>query len=157
MPPSNTSLGRHVFRKSHRRLYNSAEPVACFTCGAFFFYDTRANGKVRYCSVCKHKQILKRTAAYRKRHPDKHVQVQQRRRTRKGGSHTELFTHEDVVSHSGADCHLCGIPIDYSLTYPDPMSKSLDHVIPLSKGGAHTLSNVKMAHLRCNSKKGDRI
>lgn len=33
---------------------------------------------------------------------------------------------------------------------------SVDHVIPLSKGGTHTWDNVKLAHKRCNSKKGNK-
>jgi 5-methylcytosine-specific restriction endonuclease McrA len=31
---------------------------------------------------------------------------------------------------------------------------SLDHVIPLSKGGPHTYSNVVLAHRSCNSSRG---
>ena len=31
---------------------------------------------------------------------------------------------------------------------------SIDHVIPLSKGGTHSWDNVKLAHFSCNSAKG---
>ena len=31
---------------------------------------------------------------------------------------------------------------------------SLDHVVPLSKGGAHTYANVVLAHRSCNSRRG---
>lgn len=35
---------------------------------------------------------------------------------------------------------------------------SLDHVVPISKGGAHTYANVTLAHLECNTKRGvDRL
>ena len=37
------------------------------------------------------------------------------------------------------------------------MSATLDHVIPLAKGGAHARANVRCAHLICNLRKGDRI
>lgn len=37
------------------------------------------------------------------------------------------------------------------------MSPSIDHVIPLSRGGAHAMGNVQSAHLRCNSSKGDKL
>lgn len=33
------------------------------------------------------------------------------------------------------------------------MSASLDHVVPLSKGGDHTRSNSVVAHLICNIRK----
>ena len=37
------------------------------------------------------------------------------------------------------------------------MSASLDHIVPLSQGGTHTLGNVQLAHLVCNERKHDRI
>ena len=36
------------------------------------------------------------------------------------------------------------------------MSPSLDHVVPLSLSGAHTPENVRLAHVRCNTAKGNR-
>ena len=37
------------------------------------------------------------------------------------------------------------------------MSVSLDHVVPLSRGGSHTLGNVRCAHLICNIRKGSKF
>lgn len=34
---------------------------------------------------------------------------------------------------------------------------TIDHIIPLSKGGTHTYNNVQLAHYICNSKKSDKI
>jgi len=53
-------------------------------------------------------------------------------------------------------CHLCGEKVDRDLTWPDPASASLDHVRPISKGGTHTYFNVRLAHLMCNQRKGNR-
>lgn len=53
-------------------------------------------------------------------------------------------------------CYLCGETIDYNLKYPDPMSQSLDHVVPLIAGGSHTRDNLAYTHLRCNVRKGAR-
>lgn len=47
-------------------------------------------------------------------------------------------------------CNICGEKIDKNLKYPNPMSASLDHIIPLSKGGQHSYDNVHIAHLYCN-------
>jgi 5-methylcytosine-specific restriction endonuclease McrA len=53
-------------------------------------------------------------------------------------------------------CWLCGQPVDKSLPWPDPMSASVDHIVPLSVGGSLTdRSNVRLAHLRCNSSRGN--
>lgn len=74
-----------------------------------------------------------------------------------------------VRTRDGAACYLCGYDTnanDYmmrlgsngrqafivGLEYP-----SLDHVIPLSKGGAHSMSNSRLAHTYCNSIKSDQM
>jgi len=53
-------------------------------------------------------------------------------------------------------CALCGLAIDAELRWPDPLSKSVDHIVPLSKGGTHEQGNLQWAHLRCNMRKGSR-
>lgn len=60
----------------------------------------------------------------------------------------------DVYERDEWICGLCSEPVDRRASYPDPMSASLDHILPLSKGGHHTLSNVQLAHLACNVRKG---
>ena len=35
--------------------------------------------------------------------------------------------------------------------------RTLDHIIPLSRGGQHILANLVFAHKRCNSQKGDKL
>lgn len=54
-------------------------------------------------------------------------------------------------------CGICGLPMDREVRWPDPMSKSIDHIIPLSKGGSHTQENLAWAHLGCNVRKGVRV
>lgn len=63
----------------------------------------------------------------------------------------------DVYERDGWVCGLCAEPVDRNSAWPDPMSPSLDHVLPLSKGGHHVLENVQLAHLSCNVRKGARI
>ncbi|WP_020469614.1 HNH endonuclease [Zavarzinella formosa] len=45
-------------------------------------------------------------------------------------------------------CYLCGQPIQ-------PDDASIDHVIPKSKGGNHSMGNLRAAHKECNFRKGD--
>lgn len=61
-----------------------------------------------------------------------------------------------TIKRSGAGCHICGQPIDYSLPYLDPMAFEVDHLVPLARGGADDLSNKRAAHRRCNSTKRTR-
>jgi 5-methylcytosine-specific restriction endonuclease McrA len=47
-------------------------------------------------------------------------------------------------------CYLCG----HFLSVHD---MTLDHVVPLARGGAHTPENLRPAHRSCNSRKGSRL
>ncbi len=62
-----------------------------------------------------------------------------------------------VVDRDGSDCHYCQVP---TIVDPDAMStyreRTLDHVVPLSRGGADTLENVVLACRSCNARKGVR-
>jgi 5-methylcytosine-specific restriction endonuclease McrA len=44
-----------------------------------------------------------------------------------------------------------------TLTYPDLMRGSVDHIIPSSLGGSNDPDNVQLAHLHCNIKKNNRV
>jgi hypothetical protein len=53
------------------------------------------------------------------------------------------------------DCWLCQTPIDYTLTWPNPWSFSLDHITPLDAGGSLlNPDNHAAAHLRHNTQRG---
>lgn len=54
-------------------------------------------------------------------------------------------------------CWLCGHNIDYALSAKHPLSFTLDHEQPLSRGGdLLDRANARAAHRRCNSAKGNR-
>ncbi len=52
-------------------------------------------------------------------------------------------------------CSICGGEIDPGLRFPHPGSWSVDHVVPISQGGADDDGNVDGSHLACNQTKGD--
>lgn len=62
----------------------------------------------------------------------------------------------EIAERDQWTCGLCHEQVDPTIAWPDPMSPSLDHVIPLSKGGMHDPSNVQLAHLHCNITKNNR-
>lgn len=51
-------------------------------------------------------------------------------------------------------CPLCGDTMDRTINYPDPLSASVDHIVPLSLGGTHEQANLQWTHLVCNIRKG---
>lgn len=63
-----------------------------------------------------------------------------------------------VFDRDGWRCQLCSKPISKTLKHPDPLSPSLDHVIPISEPGSpgHVWTNVQASHLTCNLKKHTR-
>lgn len=80
---------------------------------------------------------------------------QAKRRAAKKGADTELVDALKVAERDGWVCYLCDNPVDPLVQRPDLMCRSIDHVIPLSKGGPHNYSNVRLAHLICNLRKLD--
>lgn len=77
---------------------------------------------------------------------------ERRARLRKG-SIGRRFTRTEVFKRDGWVCQICGQDIHPATNYPDPLSASLDHVKPLSRGGAHSFSNCQASHLVCNLRK----
>lgn len=58
-------------------------------------------------------------------------------------------------------CWVCGSDIDYSIrglaAQRSPWAFTLDHAMPLSRGGdLHDPANARSAHRRCNSARGNR-
>lgn len=106
-------------------------------------------------------QKAKRRAHY-VANKEKHRQTARRRdhaRHAREGKPRKAFTPEQVLAQHGSDCHLCGEPID--MAAPRQIGKPgwergfhQDHVVPLSKGGAHSIENTMPAHGLCNISKG---
>lgn len=80
-----------------------------------------------------------------------------KRRVRMYSGSYEIFSKYEVFDKCLWVCALCGEPVEKDLIYTDPMSASLDHIVPLSKGGVHSFDNCQLAHLSCNKKKWNRI
>lgn len=53
-------------------------------------------------------------------------------------------------------CILCGEPIDNTLSPRHPMSRTLEHLTPIARGGRHDIDNIAFAHYSCNSQKRDK-
>lgn len=79
----------------------------------------------------------------------------QKRRALKLNAFIEHVDLALLIKQQNDCCSLCGL--QFEGTYPNPLSPSLDHTKPLSKGGEHSYANTTAAHLRCNVSKGARL
>jgi 5-methylcytosine-specific restriction endonuclease McrA len=138
---------RHLVKRSAE--YDAASELwaVCLWCGDLFRLsreNTHCQGEVCQRAV---KALATRV----------HVGAQ---RVREAGfdAEVEAFSFLDVYDRGRGVCYLCDRP---TLTYllddgRRPASATLDHVVPVELGGAHTLANVRLAHFRCNAVKGRR-
>lgn len=128
--------------------FQQIEMKTCSRCGGIFY-----GRKSRFCSQeCCSKSLYsgkkdKRIKKIQKRVVDKDIEL------------NALFRRDNGV------CWLCGEKCDYTdyqtnenghfivgKNYP-----SIDHVVPLAKGGLHSWDNVKLAHHYCNTLKRDKV
>ena len=79
-----------------------------------------------------------------------------RRRARLSAALVEQVDRAVVFERDDWTCHLCGGAIDPTLSGRHRWGPTIDHVVPLSRGGLHCYANVRAAHLRCNASRGDR-
>lgn len=124
-------------------LTESKTPKKCMCCGKEF-YSEFANQK--YCSdKCRNK---------RKRNGKGY-----RSRCRKYGVYYDSsVTRIKVIKRDHGICQICGKVCDeHDLRWGTlgPDFPTVDHIIPLAKGGTHTWGNVQCACAMCNSDKRD--
>ena len=117
----------------------------CKECGVYYF-----GGRAGYCSEeCRRKQA--------NRKHDK--RIDRAKRIDKSISLKKLYKRDKGI------CWLCGGKCDYKDYSKDENGHfivganypSIDHVYPLSKGGDHVWSNVRLAHHYCNTIKSNKV
>lgn len=60
-----------------------------------------------------------------------------------------------VFTMHGWICYVCREPINKFLRVPNYMAATIEHIIPISKGGTHTWDNVAPSHYKCNMDRGN--
>lgn len=125
--------------------------IACQHCGREFEQVVYNKVKI-YCS----RKCAR--AAWRVANPEKATLMKAiERRRRRAMKMATLHVDIDpwaVYERDGWRCGICGRKVRRGLSFPHPMSASLDHIVPLASGGSHTWDNVQCAHFICNSRKG---
>lgn len=73
------------------------------------------------------------------------------------GRTSEVFAPSEIFQRDNWRCQLCGKKTRPYAKLRSPLYPTLDHIIPIAKGGAHSRQNTQCAHLRCNVRKQARI
>lgn len=132
--------------RAKRIVYRQQSFGVCLECGGVFF------GRKKYCS----KECLSRALS-------RNGEMKRRSRTK------DQLVDKDITLKSLFDrdhgvCYICGEQCDWNDYYykgetfiAGDSYPSIDHVIPLSKGGAHSWLNVKLSCRKCNYLKSDNL
>ena len=88
-----------------------------------------------------------RDAAYKKANPEKISAKENRRRARKASNVVNLVTAAETAAIIAQPCMACGAP--------EP--STVEHLIPIARGGAHTIGNLVPLCISCNSSKSDML
>lgn len=135
------------------RAFREANPIpdsfdyTCDICNVTFTKPHRVTGiaiqRGVYCDDCR---LIAQQARYRKK------TVRRQSQTRPSGVWVE-----QILEAYGSICYLCNNNIDMNLARTSRNGATVDHVIPLSRGGTDELENLRLAHWSCNLKKSDKL
>jgi len=76
--------------------------------------------------------------------------LQRKLRARTGEEGKPGYLRAFICNRDRWRCGICRKPVSRERRHPDPLCASLDHVIPVSKGGSNDPWNLRLTHLKCN-------
>ena len=145
--PGNT-LGVYCSRRCRHLARDLAHGLTCACCDSPMVrgHTSLPQGEAM-CTACR---VLAQPETIRARR----LRGRQKRRAALADVESEPYTIQNITDRDGAECHLCGYAVNLDLRWPDRQCASIDHVVPVSKGGVDTLANVRLAHWHCNTVRG---
>ena len=100
---------------------------------------------------------LAAVARWKKANRDAVRRSNEKRRALKAGCSVAEIDVEAIWARTQGRCALCNYGLSRETMWPDERFASLDHIVPLAKGGAHATENLQYACLVCNLRKGTRL
>jgi hypothetical protein len=62
-----------------------------------------------------------------------------------------------LIERDGPACWICGGEVDLDVAATAPGAPTVDHVVPRARGGSSDPANLRLAHRRCNGRRGSRL
>lgn len=80
-------------------------------------------------------------------------------RADKSGPHRVAYDkNRKIILKTRSTCGICGKQVDIKLKPPHPLAPTIDHIIPVNKGGhPSAIENLQLAHATCNRQKSDKL
>lgn len=117
-------------------------------------------GRNAFCRACEKIRRKQYRQANRDRIARQKAAAHQRRRAARHTDEIDRVTVEELRDECGDNCAYCHVEMDFSPTPRgayNPLRASIDHIVPLSRGGNHRRENLTLACLGCNISKGTRL
>lgn len=73
------------------------------------------------------------------------------------GAYVANVNRRLIFERDNWKCGLCRKAVRRTSVVPHPLAPTIDHIIPISRGGTHEPANVQCAHFRCNALKRDGV
>lgn len=129
--------------------------TVCKRCGCEMMAKGGVGPKRRVCEECKAIRRRDESREQKQRYGRNH-----RQRARYHGVQYVAFPVRVVFERDGYVCQICRKKTLPKVMYRKedgkihPRSPTIDHIIPMAKGGPHKIENAQCACFRCNSLKG---
>lgn len=140
--------GRCAMHVSSARAVGDAGFVySCRDCGRMIVRQRRHGGAL--CRTCKNANDRALAKEIKRRR--KHIKRD------RSGKPSERFSSLEVFNRDGWSCQLCGVGVRrYKRKRNASDEATVDHIIPLSRGGRHVMANCQCACRDCNTAKGSK-
>jgi len=128
--------------------------LPCLKCGKMFW--PKNTTRVSFCSRECSAEHMKSFGRKRARVNDSQTREseQRRRRARRAAIKAgERFKRTEIFERDRYRCQICLGPCDPKARFPQPLTATIDHIVPLTSGGDHTKANCQTAHFVCNCEK----
>lgn len=93
--------------------------------------------------------VNKKTAIWFSKNKNKACEYTRKRNALKAESHVGVVCYDEILRRDCGICHICNKPIISNLHF--------DHIVPLSRGGTHSMDNIAISHSECNLRKNNKL